>query len=58
MRTDSTLALDRVGVRIDGRVVLTDVSWSVGADDRWVVLGPNGSGKTTLLRILAGPGPG
>ena len=53
MRTDSTLALDRVGVRIDGRVVLTDVTWSVGADERWVVLGPNGSGKTTLLRVAS-----
>jgi iron complex transport system ATP-binding protein len=29
------------------------VTWTVLADERWVVLGPNGAGKTTLLRIAA-----
>ena len=27
------------------------MSWSVGAGERWVLLGPNGSGKTTLLNV-------
>lgn len=35
----------------DGRVILDRVDWEVGADERWIVLGPNGSGKTTLLQI-------
>jgi iron complex transport system ATP-binding protein len=43
--------LDAVRVVRDGRVIVDDVSWVVGARDRWVLLGPNGSGKTTLLRI-------
>jgi iron complex transport system ATP-binding protein len=34
--------------------VLSELSWSVGGDDRWVVLGPNGSGKTSLLSLLCG----
>ncbi|MGH9079104.1 MAG: ABC transporter ATP-binding protein [Acidimicrobiales bacterium] len=40
-----------VSVVRDGHALLDDISWSVGASDRWVLLGPNGSGKTTLLRV-------
>jgi iron complex transport system ATP-binding protein len=42
-----------VGLRRGGRAILEAVSWCVGTEDRWVVLGPNGSGKTSLLRIAA-----
>lgn len=35
-------------------MLLRDVSWTVGADERWVVLGANGAGKTTLLQVAAG----
>jgi len=45
------LALRGVGVVRDGRALLSGVDWTVGAGERWAVLGPNGSGKTTLLRI-------
>lgn len=47
------LALEGVGVHVDGRPVLDDVWWQVEDDQRWAVLGPNGSGKTTLIRIAA-----
>jgi iron complex transport system ATP-binding protein len=40
-----------VGVVRGGAALLTDVTWRVGADERWVVLGPNGAGKTTLLQV-------
>lgn len=33
------------------RVLLDTVSWTVNADERWIILGPNGAGKTTLLNI-------
>lgn len=42
-----------VGVRRGDRTILRDVDWTVGADERWVLLGANGSGKTTLARIAA-----
>jgi iron complex transport system ATP-binding protein len=45
------LQLEDVSIRRDGRAILADVEWSVGAGERWVVIGPNGSGKTTLLQI-------
>lgn len=51
--TASVLALDGVGYTRDGRAILQDITWSVAAGERWVVLGPNGSGKTTLVRIAS-----
>ncbi|MGI8695145.1 MAG: ABC transporter ATP-binding protein [Mycobacteriales bacterium] len=50
---DLILHFDRVGVRRGDTDLLREVSWSVEADERWVVLGPNGAGKTTLLRLAA-----
>jgi iron complex transport system ATP-binding protein len=47
------LRLDGVGLVRDGRTVLDGVDWSVGADERWVVLGRNGTGKTTLIRVAS-----
>jgi iron complex transport system ATP-binding protein len=46
-------ALSRVGLVESGTVVLRDIEWTVGRDERWVVLGPNGSGKTSILRLLS-----
>lgn len=36
------------------RPVLTDVTWLIGAGDRYGLLGENGAGKTTLLNIIQG----
>ncbi|MGE3843873.1 MAG: ABC-F family ATP-binding cassette domain-containing protein [Vicinamibacterales bacterium] len=36
------------------RVLLNEVTWTVGKRDRVGLCGPNGAGKTTLLRMLAG----
>jgi heme exporter protein A len=37
-----------------GRQVFTGLSFTVGAGEALVVLGPNGVGKSSLLRLLAG----
>lgn len=34
--------------------VLHDITFSIGAEEFFTVIGPNGSGKTTLLKLLAG----
>ena len=36
------------------RVVLDDVTWLIGAGDRFGLLGANGAGKTTLLEVIQG----
>jgi iron complex transport system ATP-binding protein len=45
------IRLERVSVVRDGTALLDDITWSVGAGERWALLGPNGSGKTTLLKV-------
>ena len=47
------LDLDHIVMRRGTTLILDDISFSVGAGERWLVLGPNGSGKTSLLRVAA-----
>ena len=48
------LTLDNIGVRLGGRQVLCDVSFSVRKGEFTGIIGPNGAGKTTLLRVILG----
>ena len=54
VREEPLLTLDRVGVRLGGRQVLSDVSFSLAGGDFTGIIGPNGAGKTTLLRVILG----
>lgn len=47
----SALDFTDVVVRREGRNIVDHVTWSVTAEQRWVILGPNGAGKTTLLQL-------
>lgn len=49
---DRLIALEHVSVWLeDGKVILSDLSWTVRAGEHWAVLGPNGAGKTTLFTV-------
>jgi zinc/manganese transport system ATP-binding protein len=50
----NVVELDGVTIRVGGRSVLSNVSFTVGDAEFIGVLGPNGAGKTTLMRTLLG----
>ncbi len=51
--SDEVVRLRGVGVRRGDSMLIRDITWTVHADERWVVIGPNGAGKTTLLQVAA-----
>jgi ATPase subunit of ABC transporter with duplicated ATPase domains len=52
--SSASVDLRRVGVGYGSRVVLHEVTATIGAGARLAVVGPNGVGKSTLLRLVAG----
>ena len=42
----AALSLSDVTLVREGRAILNNVSWNVGADERWVVLGRKAAGAT------------
>jgi iron complex transport system ATP-binding protein len=54
MTGDAFLTAQDVSVKLAGRLVLKDISFSLSSGHLVALVGPNGAGKTTLLRALAG----
>jgi ATPase subunit of ABC transporter with duplicated ATPase domains len=48
------IAFSSVAVEFGATPLLTDVTATISAGDRWGVVGRNGSGKTTLFRLITG----
>jgi iron complex transport system ATP-binding protein len=50
---NEVLGFKSVSLQRSGKNILSDVTWSVQDNERWVIVGPNGAGKTSLLKIAA-----
>ena len=50
----AAISFDHVGLEIDGRVVLEDVTLEVPDGALMTVIGPSGSGKSSMLRLVSG----
>lgn len=50
----SLVSLGGVGVDFGSTRVFDDVTFTVGAGERWGIVGRNGTGKTTLFRLISG----
>lgn len=48
------ISVKGVSVRLNGHIVLEDVSFDVETPSLVTVVGPNGAGKTTLVKLLLG----
>jgi ATP-binding cassette subfamily F protein 3 len=48
------LAVAGVAVEFGATTLFKDITFTVGAGDRWGIVGRNGTGKTTLFRLLTG----
>ena len=48
------IILDNLDVDLGGTAILQDISWHLGGDEHWAVLGANGAGKSTLLKLVHG----
>ena len=48
------LAFSGVGVDFGAVKLFSDITFTVGARERWGIIGRNGTGKTTLFRLLTG----
>jgi macrolide transport system ATP-binding/permease protein len=54
LRSAQTIVVDGLVKRFGERVILHDVSFTLGSRARVVIVGENGAGKSTLLDLIAG----
>jgi len=50
----SLVSLSSIGISFGATELLKNVTFTVGAGDRWGIIGRNGAGKTSLFKIITG----
>jgi ATP-binding cassette subfamily F protein 3 len=48
------IQVSNVAIEFGATVLFRDITFTVGAGERWGIVGRNGTGKTTLFRLLTG----
>ena len=49
--------LNNITIKYDEKKVISDLNWTINANQHWQLSGPNGSGKTGLLSLITGDHP-
>jgi Fe-S cluster assembly ATP-binding protein len=50
----NTLEVENLSVKVEGKLILKDVTFNLKSHESHILFGPNGSGKTTLISALMG----
>jgi molybdate transport system ATP-binding protein len=53
-RLGPLIELEQASIYRDYKPVVTDLTWRIGPDEHWAIVGANGSGKSTLLAAIYG----
>lgn len=48
------ISISNVAVEFGANTLFKDITFTVGAGDRWGIVGRNGTGKTTLFKVITG----
>ncbi|MBV1920272.1 MAG: molybdate ABC transporter ATP-binding protein ModF [Pseudomonadales bacterium] len=49
--------LNNITIKYNEKKVISDLNWTINANQHWQLSGPNGSGKTALLSLITGDHP-
>jgi len=53
MTSSTIIQLNKVDVQLEGKMILSSLSFSIQKGERVALIGPSGAGKTTLLNVLS-----
>ncbi len=54
LNNDFIISLSNAGVKIQGRTLLSGITWQLRRGEHWAIIGGNGAGKSTFLRLIRG----
>lgn len=48
------ISMENVSVKYSGKTILSKLTWQMGTQENWCILGENGSGKSTIVKLITG----